>query len=262
MRAFDVRTGEQRWIFHTIPQAGEFGIETWENDSWEYTGNANVWTIMSADEELGYVYLPVSTPSTNSWGGHRPGDNLFGESLVAVEASTGRRVWHHQLLHHGVWDYDPPAAPILVDVTVDGQPVRAVAQVTKQGFVYVFDRVTGEPIWPIEERPVPQSTVPGERLSPTQPFPTRPAPFERQGISYDDLIDFTPELRAEAFRILERSDYGGLFFPPSEKGTLLLPGWGGGANWRGAAVDPATGFLYMPIADQSDPDSAREGQSR
>jgi quinoprotein glucose dehydrogenase len=246
VRAFDVRTGEQRWIFHTVPQAGEPGNETWENDSWQYTGNTNVWTIMSADEELGYVYLPIGTPTNDWYGGHRLGDNLFAESIVAVEASTGQRVWHFQLVHHGVWDYDIPAAPTLIDISVDGRPIKALAQVTKQGFVYVFDRVTGEPVWPIEERPVPASTVPGERLSPTQPFPTKPAAFERQGITIDDLIDFTPELRSEAEALLQNSEYGGLFHPPSEKGTLNLPGWGGGANWYGAAVDPASGVMYVP----------------
>ena len=246
VRAFDVRTGEQRWIFHTVPQAGEHGNETWENDSWQYTGNTNVWTIMSADEELGYVYLPIGTPTNDWYGGHRLGDNLFAESIVAVEASTGQRVWHFQLVHHGVWDYDIPAAPTLIDISVDGRPIKALAQVTKQGFVYVFDPVTGEPVWPIEERPVPASTVPGERLSPTQPFPTKPAAFERQGITIDDLIDFTPELRSEAEALLENSEYGGLFHPPSEKGTLNLPGWGGGANWYGAAVDPASGVMYVP----------------
>jgi len=246
VRAFDVRTGEQRWIFHTVPRPGELGHETWEGGSWEYTGNTNVWTIMSADEELGYVYLPIGTPTNDWYGGHRLGDNLFAESLVAVEASTGRHVWHFQIVHHGVWDYDLPAAPALIDITVDGQPVKAVAQVTKQGFVFVFDRVTGEPVWPIEERPVPPSSVPGERLSPTQPFPTRPAPFERQGISVDDLIDFTPELRAEAEGILESFEYGGLYQPPSLMGTLNLPGWMGGANWQGAAVDPESGVLYVP----------------
>jgi quinoprotein glucose dehydrogenase len=246
VRAFDVRTGQQRWTFHTIPQPGEFGHETWENDSWRYTGNTNVWTIMSADEELGLVYLPLSTPTNDWYGGHRLGDNLFAESLVAVEASTGRRVWHYQLVRHGVWDYDLPAAPTLLDITVGGRPVRAVAQVTKQGFVYAFDRATGEPIWPIEDRPVPPSTVPGERLSPTQPFPTRPAPYERQGLSIDDLIDFTPELRAEAERIIAPYDYGGLFHPPSLRGTINIPGWFGGANWQGAAVDPETGLLFVP----------------
>ena len=246
VRAFDVRTGELRWAFHTVPQAGELGIDTWEDDSWQYTGNTNVWSIMSADLELGYVYLPIGTPTNDWYGGHRLGDNLFAESLVAVEAATGRRVWHYQLVHHGVWDYDIPAAPTLIDITVDGRAIKAVAQVTKQGFVYVFDRVTGEPVWPIEERPVPASTVPGERLSPTQPFPTRPAAFERQGITVDDLIDFTPELRAEAEALLENNDYGGLYHPPSERGTLNLPGWAGGANWQGAAVDPTNGMMYVP----------------
>lgn len=246
VRAFDARTGELRWNFKTVPQPGEVGHDTWENGGWEYTGNTNVWTMMSADEELGLVYLPTGTPTNDWYGGHRLGDNLFAESLVAVDAATGERRWHYQLVHHGVWDYDIPAAPTLVDVTVDGRPVKAVAQVTKQGFTYVFDRATGEPVWPMVERPVPQSSIPGERLSPTQPFPTRPAPFERQGLSRDDLIDFTPELRAEAEAILEQSEYGGLFHPPSLKGTINVPGWGGGANWQGAGIDPQTGILFVP----------------
>ncbi|MQA89276.1 MAG: PQQ-binding-like beta-propeller repeat protein [Gemmatimonas sp.] len=246
VRAFDVRTGTQRWIFETVPRPGAVGNETWENGGWEYTGNTNVWTIMSADEELGLVYLPVGTPTNDWYGGHRLGDNLFAESIVAVEAETGRRVWHYQLVHHGVWDYDIPAAPTLVDVTVDGRSIPALAQITKQGFVFVFDRGTGEPVWPIVERPVPESTVPGERLSPTQPFPTRPPPFESQGISDDNLIDFTPELRAEAEQIIAGYDYGGLFHPPSLRGTINNPGWFGGANWRGAAADPETGWLYVP----------------
>ncbi len=246
VRAFDVRTGEQRWIFHTVPQPGEFGNDTWEDGSWEYTGNTNVWTVMSADEERGLVYLPIGTPTNDWYGGHRLGDNLFAESLVALEAATGRRVWHFQTVHHGVWDYDPPAAPVLLDVTVDGRLIPAVAQITKQGFVFVFDRVTGEPVWPIVERPVPPSDVPGERLSPTQPFPTRPAPFERQGVREDELIDFTPELRAEALTRLEGLDYGDLFHPPSVRGTVNVPGWFGGANWYGGAADPETGMIYIP----------------
>ena len=176
MQAFDVRTGKPAWIFHVIPQEGEFGNETWENDSWKYTGNANVWTLMSADEELGYVYLPFSTPTNDWYGGHRLGNNLFAESLVCVDATTGKRVWHFQTVHHGLWDYDLPAAPVLCDIKVDGRPIKAVAQITKTGFTFVFDRATGKPVWPIEERPVPQSTVPGERTSPTQPFPTKPPP--------------------------------------------------------------------------------------
>ena len=246
VRAFDVRTGRQRWIFHTVPQVGEFGYETWENGSAEYTGNTNVWTVMSADPELGYVYLPIGTPTNDWYGGHRVGDNLFGESLVAVEAATGERVWHFQMVHHGLWDYDLPAAPTLLDAVVDGVPRRLVVQVTKQGFAFVFDRVTGEPIWPIVELPVPQSTAPGETTSPTQPFPTRPPAFERQGITMDDLIDFTPELRAEAAQTLAEVDYSGLYSPPSLKGVFALPGWFGGANWHGAAADPQTGLIYVP----------------
>ena len=246
VRAYDVRTGEERWRFHTVPQEGEYANETWEDGSWSYTGATNVWTMMSADLDLGYVYLPTGTPTNDWYGGHRLGDNLFSESLICLDAATGERVWHYQFVHHGVWDYDLPAAPTLVDITVDGRPIKAVAQVTKQGFVYVFDRVTGEPVWEIEERPVPASTVPGERLSPTQPFPTKPPPFEQQGITLDDLIDFTPELRSEAEAILSESDYGGLFHPPSLRGTIQMPGWTGGASWQGAAFDPDTGYYYVP----------------
>ena len=246
IRGFDVRTGEMRWIFHTVPQEGEFGNEAWEDDSWTYTGNANAWSIMSADLELGYVYLPIGTPTNDWYGGHRLGDNLFAESLVCLDAATGERVWHFQMVHHGLWDYDLPAAPTLVDITVDGRDIKAVAQVSKQGFTYVFDRVTGEPVWPIEERPVAASNVPGERASPTQPFPTKPPAFERQGISVDALIDFTPELRAEAQETLSQYDYGDLFHPPSLKGTIQMPGWGGGANWYGAGFDPDTDYLFVP----------------
>jgi quinoprotein glucose dehydrogenase len=246
IQAFDVRTGKPLWTFHSVPQAGEYGNETWENESWKYTGNTNVWTLMSADEELGYFYLPFGTPTNDWYGGHRLGDNLFAESLVCVEAKTGKRVWHFQTVHHGVWDYDLPAAPVLCDITVNGRKIKAVAQITKTGFTFVFDRKTGKPVWPIEERKVPQSTVPGERLSPTQPFPTKPAPFERQGSLEENLIDFTPELRAEAKTILEQYDHGPLFTPPTERGTINLPGWGGGGNWWGAAFDPQTGILYVP----------------
>jgi quinoprotein glucose dehydrogenase len=245
VRGFDARTGQVRWIFHAIPQAGEAGNETWEGESWKTTGAANVWAPMSADEDLGYVYLPFSTPANDYYGGNRHGDNLFGESLVCLDAATGRRVWHYQIVRHGVWDYDLPAAPNLADVTVDGRPVKAVAQVTKQGFVFVFDRVTGRPLWPIEERPVPQSKVPGERTAATQPFPTRPAPVDQQGVRPEDVIDFTPELRREALGILERYDWGPLYTPPSERGTIFVPGVAGGASWSGAALDPATGWLYV-----------------
>ena len=248
VRAFDPRDGEQVWMFNTIPQAGEFGNDTWEEDSWEYTGNTNSWTIMSADEELGLVYIPIGTPTNDWYGGLRKGDNLFAESLVAVRADSGEYVWHFQMIHHGVWDYDLPAAPTLVDINVGGRPVKAVAQISKQGFTYVFDRVTGEPVWPIEERPVPQSTVPGEQLSATQPFPTKPAPFELQGISDETLVDFTPELRAEALQNIEQFDYGPLFTPPSLRGVIQLPGWAGGGEWHGAAFDPETSLYYVPSA--------------
>jgi quinoprotein glucose dehydrogenase len=246
VQAFDARTGKPAWAFHTIPQAGEFGNETWENDSWKYTGNTNVWTMMSTDDELGYVYLPTSTPTNDWYGGQRLGNNLFAESLVCLEAKTGKRVWHFQTVHHGLWDYDLPAAPVLCNIKVNGRPIKAVAQITKSGFVFVFDRVTGKPVWPIEERPVPQTVVVGERPSPTQPFPTKPRPFELQGSTEDNLIDFTPELRQEAVKILNNFDHGPLFTPPSERGTLNLPGWGGGGNWWGAAYDPENGVLYIP----------------
>jgi len=248
VRAFDVRTGEMAWIFHTIPQAGEFGNETWENDSWRTMGNTNVWTQMSADPELGLVYLPTGTPTNDWYGGHRLGDNLFAETIIAVNGLTGERVWHYQTVKHGLWDYDLPAAPNLMDITVDGRQIKALAQISKQGFVYVLDRATGEPVWPIEDRPVPPSNVPGERASPTQPHPTRPAPFDLQGISDETLINFTPELRAEALANIERFDYGPLFTPPSLRGTINLPGWAGGGGWQGAAVDPETGMMYIPSA--------------
>ena len=246
VRGFDIRTGQQRWVFHSVPQDGEFANETWEAGSWKTTGNTNVWTLMSSDEALGYVYLPFSTPTNDYYGGHRPGDNLFAESLVCLNAETGKRVWHFQILHHGLWDYDLPAAPNLVDISIGGREVKAVAQVTKQGFCFVFDRVTGEPIWPIEERVVPQSTVHGEKSSPTQPFPTNPLPFDRQGLTHDDLIDFTPELRKEAIAIVDRYAYGPLFSPPTEKGTIIMPGIIGGASWAGAGVNPETGVMYVP----------------
>ena len=245
VRGFDAHTGKQLWTFHTIPQASEPGVETWLNDSWRETGNANVWAPMSADDQLGHVYLPVSTPSNDYYGGHRPGDGLYGDSLVCLDATTGRKVWHFQTVHHGLWDYDLPAAPILLDITVDGRPIKAVAQVTKQNFLFVFDRVTGKPVWPIEERPVPPSPVAGERAAPTQPFPSRPAPIDFQGISENDLIDFTPELRAEALHILNRYDHGPLYTPPTTRGTATNPSVAGGGSWAGAAVDPASGMLYV-----------------
>jgi quinoprotein glucose dehydrogenase len=245
VRGFDALTGRLIWTFHTVAQGEEPGVETWEKESWKEAGNANVWAPMSADEELGYVYLPVSTPTNDYYGGHRPGDGLYGDSLVCLDAATGKKVWHYQLVHHGLWDYDTPAAPNLIDITVDGKRIKAVAEVTKQAFLYVFDRVTGKPVWPIEEQPVPASSVPGERASKTQPFPSKPAPIDIQGVREDDLIDFTPELRKEAIEIIGKYDYGPLFTPPSERGTIQLPGVAGGGNWAGAAVDPETGMLYV-----------------
>ena len=246
VRGFDLNTGEQKWIFHTIPQEGEVGNDTWEDDSWKVTGATNIWTMLSADPELGYVYLPIGNPGNDWYGGQRLGDNLFGTSIVALDVENGERVWHYQIVHHELWDYDPPAAPTLVDITVNGREIKALAQVSKQAFIYVLDRVTGEPVWPIEERAVPLSTVPGERVSPTQPFPTRPAPFDLQGISEDTLIDFTAELRSEALEIIEQFDYGMLYTPPSLRGTINLPGWTGGAEWSGAAFDPETSMYFIP----------------
>ena len=247
VRGFDARTGEMKWRFHTIPQEGEFGSETWENESWKYAGNSNVWSMFASDEELGYVYLPTGTPSGDMYGGHRLGDNLFAESLVCLDADTGKRIWHFQAVRHGLWDYDFPTGPNLADITVDGRAIKAVAQVSKQGFCYVLDRVTGEPVWPIDDRPVPPSRVPGERAAATQPFPTKPAAFEHQGITEDDLIDFTPELRAAALKAVEGFEMGPLFTPPNaDKGTIGRPGAGGGANWPGAALDPETNILYVP----------------
>jgi glucose dehydrogenase len=256
VRAYDVRTGKLRWQFHTIPQEGELGVNTWENGSWKYTGHAPVWSLFSADEELGYLYMPVTSSTNDMYGGHRLGDNLFSQSIVCVDAKTGKRIWHYQLSHHDLWDFDPPAAPILVDITVDGRPIKAVVQLTKQSFAFVFDRVTGEPVWPIVERPVPQSNVPGERTSPTQPFPTKPPAFDRQGATVENLIDFTPELRAEALEIVKRYTIGPLFTPPTIRddgpngnlGTIQLPGSVGGANWGGGAFDPDTHVLYVPSA--------------
>jgi glucose dehydrogenase len=245
VRGFDAATGRLLWTFHTVAQGEEPGVETWEKESWKEAGNANVWAPMSADEELGYVYLPVSTPTNDYYGGHRPDDGLYGDSLVCLDAATGKKVWHYQLVHHGLWDYDTPAAPNLIDITVDGKRIKAVAQVTKQAFLYVFDRVTGEPVWPIKEQPVPASSVPGERASKTQPFPSKPAPIDVQGVREDDLIDFTPELRKEAIETIGKYDYGPLFTAPSERGTIQVPGVAGGGNWAGAAIDPETGMLYV-----------------
>ena len=252
IRGFDVRTGKRLWTFHTIPQPGEFGNDTWLNDSWSYTGNASVWSPLSADEELGYVYLPVESATGDFYGGHRPGSNLFAGSLVCLDARTGKRVWHHQLVHHDIWDYDLASPPTLININVNGKPIRAVAQVTKWGYLFAFDRVNGTPVWPIEERRVEAGTVPGEWYSPTQPHPTKPAPYDRQGVSEQDLIDFTPELNAEARAMLKEYKIGPLFTPPivngtaGLRGTLQIPAAQGAALWQGAAWDPETNMLYVP----------------
>ena len=248
VRGFDVRTGKRLWIFHTIPLSGEFGFDTWEKDSASYTGNAGVWGQISVDEDLGLVYLPVELPTSDYYGGHRPGNGLFGESLVAVDLQTGKRRWHYQLVHHGIWDFDIPCAPILVDITVNGRTVKAVAQPTKQAFLYVFNRETGEPIWPIEERPVAKGDVPGEWYAPTQPFPTKPPAYDRQGVSIDDLVDFTPELRAEAIKVVERYKIGPIFTPPVVSklpGPLATLTSGFATNWPGGSYDPETHIAYI-----------------
>ena len=246
LRGFDARTGKIKWTFHTVPRPGEYGIETWKDDSWAYAGKVTAWSIMSADPELGYLYVPTNTTAPDFYGGHRHGNNLFAESILCLDVETGKRVWHFQTVHHGLWDYDNPAAPTLMNVTVDGRPVKALAQVTKQGFLFALDRVTGKPIWPIEERPVPASDIPGEEASPTQPFPTKPAPYEYQGVLESDLADFTPEIRAMALATVKGFKLGPLYTPPSLAGTIQRPSTGGGGNWGGAAADPETGMLYVP----------------
>jgi glucose dehydrogenase len=251
VRGYDVRTGERLWIFHTIPKPGEFGTESWLAGSAEYTGNTGVWAQISVDEDLETVYLPVEQPTGDYFGANRPGDGLFGETLLAVDLYTGKRKWHYQLVHHGIWDNDIPCAPILIDVTVDGKKIKAVAQPTKQAFLYVFDRVTGKPVWPIEERSVPKGDVPGEWYSPTQPFPTKPRAYDRQGVTADDLIDFTPALRKEALEVASWHKMGPLFTPPvvskvdGPLGTLMAPSQDGGTNWQGGSYDPETNILYV-----------------
>jgi quinoprotein glucose dehydrogenase len=251
VRGFDERTGERLWIFHTVPMRGEFGTESWLRDSNDYTGNTGVWAQISVDPELETVYLPVEEATGDYYGGERPGDNLFSETLLAVDLRTGERKWHYQLVHHGIWDMDIPCAPILFDTVVDGRLVKAVAQPTKQAFLYVFDRVTGRPLWPIEERPVPKGEVPGEWYSPTQPIPTRPPAYDRQGVTENDLIDFTPALRREALEIVAWHRLGPLFTPPvvshidGPLGTLLAPSQDGGTNWQGGSFDPETNVLYV-----------------
>ncbi len=252
IRGFDARTGRLLWTFKTIPEPGEAGHDTWGDDSWSYTGNAASWAPITFDPETGYVYVPTEAATGDFYGGHRPGNNLFSTSLLVLDSRTGERVWHFQTVHHDIWDMDNPAAPILADIEIEGRPRKVVVQLTKQNFAFVFDRVTGEPIWPIEERPVPQTDVPGEWTSPTQPFPTKPAPYDRQGFSEDDLIDFTPEIRARAAEVASAYRMGPLYSPPSlaraedgTRGTLMLPYSTGGANWEGGAIDPETGYLYV-----------------
>src|SRR4029077_11654739 len=251
VRGYDVKTGKRLWIFHTIPRPGEFGNDTWEKESWSYTGNAGVWGQMTVDEELGLVYLPVEMPTGDTFGGHRPGANLFSDSLVALDLKTGKRVWHYQFIHHDMWDWDIPCAPILATLNVNGRTIKAIAQPTKQAWVYVFDRTNGQPVWPIEERPVEKGTVPTEWYSPTQPFVTKPPAFDRQGVTIDDLIDYTPELRAEAVKLASRYKIGPIFTPPvvsqweGPLATLMLPTLTGGANWQGASLDPETNIMYV-----------------
>jgi quinoprotein glucose dehydrogenase len=251
VRGFDVRTGKRLWIFHTIPVPGEFGNDTWLNNSWSENGNTGVWTQITVDDELGLVYLPVESPTSDYYGGHRPGNNLFGESLVCVDLKTGQRKWHYQFVHHPLWDFDLSSAPILADITVNGRAIKAVAVPTKQAWLYVFDRVTGQPVWPIEERPAPKGDVPGEWYSPTQPYPTKPPAYDRNGVSVDDLIDFTPELRAEAMKLVSKYKLGPVFTPPTASkvegplATLTLATASGGTNWPGGSYDPETHIVYV-----------------
>jgi quinoprotein glucose dehydrogenase len=252
IHGFDVRTGRRLWTFHTIPRRGEPGFETWLNDSAEYTGNAGVWTTFSVDPELGYVYLPVEAGTNDAYGGHRPGANLYSSSLVCVDIRTGKIIWYQQLVHHDIWDLDMPSTPILLDFNANGRRIKAVVQLTKQAWAYTFDRVTGQPVWPIEERPVPKSDVPGEWTSPTQPFPTKPPAFDRQGLTPDDLVDFTPAIKQQALQTIESYRIGPIFTPPAlqqapdgTKGLIAVPGFTGGANWESGAADPETGYVYV-----------------
>ena len=247
-----MRTGKRLWIFHTIPQAGEFGNDTWQKDSWAYTGNTGNWGQMSARRgDWATCICATEMPTGDYYGGHRPGNNLFADSIVAIDVKTGKRIWYFQGIHHDMWDWDFPAAPILANITVNGRQIKALAQPSKQGFLYVFDRTNGQPVWPIEERPVPKGDVPGEWYSPTQPFPTKPPAYERQGVAIDDLIDFTPELRAEALKVAANYKLGPIFTPPvvsqwpGPLGTLMSPQATGGANWQGGSLDPETGMFYI-----------------
>ena len=247
VRGFDVRSGKLLWTFHVVPRPGETGYNTWLNDSADYSGNSGTWSWMSADEDLGYLYVPGEDATGDFFGCYRKGNNLFADTLVCLDAKTGKRVWHFQAIHHPLWDYDLPTAPILGDVTINGRRRKVVAQLSKQAFTYVLDRQTGEPIWPIEERPAPQGDTPGDAYSPTQPIPTKPPAYDQQGMTVDDLIDFTPELRQEALRVIRPYRFGPLFTPASPNQiTILMPGTVGGSNWNGGAFDPETGILYIP----------------
>jgi quinoprotein glucose dehydrogenase len=281
--AYDAKTGKKKWIFHTIPRKGEKGYDTWLNGSAEYTGSVGVWGPFSADPELGIVYLNTEAPTNDLWGGARPGDNLYSDCLIALDIKSGKMLWYFQMIHHDVWDYDAPPHPILLDATIDGRRRKIVVQLSKQAFAYVFDRVTGEPIWPIVEKPVPQTDIPGEWTAKTQPHPTKPPAFDRQGITVDDLIDFTPALRAAATQALEGWRIGPVFTPPvvvttgpnAMRGTIQVPGYGGGANWQSGAADPESGYVYVgsntspsgignrPNANYNaaDPDSAQMSQA-
>jgi glucose dehydrogenase len=257
VRAFDARTGKQLWVFNTVPRPGEFGNDTWLNGSWKENGNTGVWTQITADEDLGLVYLPVEDPTSDFYGGHRPGNNLFGDSIVCLDVKTGQRKWHYQLVHHPIWDYDISSAPILADITVNGRAIKAVAVPSKEAFLYVFDRVTGQPVWPIEERPVPKGDVPGEWYSPTQPFPTRPPAYARQAVTVDDLIDFTPAMREQALKNFKLYKTGPMFEPPAVSkvggplAALTIGTTAGGTNWPGAAYDPETHIVYAPASNAS-----------
>ena len=258
IRGFDVRTGELKWEFNVVPQAGEFGYDTWEEGSAEWSGDIGSWCCLSADNELGIVYVPLGAPTSAYYGGHRPGDNLYANSLVALDAETGKRIWHFQMIHHDLWEYDNSSPPILGDITVNGRSIKAVMQANKNGFVYVFDRTNGEPVWPIVETPVPQSIVEGEATSATQPIPSKPPAFDRQGITLDDLIDFTPALRNQALELVDNFTLGPLYTPPSpwigggNQGTLTLPNTWGAGNWNTGAFDPETGMYFAVSYTKTD----------
>jgi quinoprotein glucose dehydrogenase len=247
VRAYDVKTGKQLWSFHTVPWTGEFGADSWKDNSNEYTGHTNVWAPFTLDEKRGLVYLPVTTPSNDFYGARRKGNGLFADSLVCLYATTGKRKWHYQIIHHGLWDYDPPSPPSLITIKVHGKKIDAVSQPTKQGFLFTFDRVTGKPVWPIIETPVEQSTIKGEETSPTQPIPTLPDPIAPQGVTLDDAFDLSPALHDEAVARLKTLHLGPLFTPPSYQGTMMRPGILGGANWGGAAFDPQTHIIYVKV---------------